>query len=812
MENTNTDIAKIESAVTPVTIEKLEVLAPDETNVSELENKVDSLSDAINSLTASVEQSSVANSSIINNSSITTNAPTSVVENVNNERANDNRQTVLIKKEEARERKEETEKKKQEKVEIKKFKQTDLLTKAISSLSQRFLKSETKKTDEKNTGFAKTFVKMFKEKSIDTVKQTVNAKNIMNSVGLREDGFVGGILHALNDKRIEKKEEKAAEKETAKKGAQDVLKYTEKGRRLTSETTRHDEQITELTSKGRSATKEEKETLKRLKIEKEESIKKAQEYGTKEYNTRTTRSKEIAELEKKQDEAKKLGGGADLSTEELQKLEKLKLEQNTQFKTVNLPLSKDTPQTTPQYAPTSPMTGANQPVKDLDPQTTFAERISKLRENVLAKSGAIEKATAQTEETLGTQLSPVAKKSLEAGVRSGIDEELLKLNEAQLAALEKLVDNTEETEEEKLEKGKKDGAGNIILPAAKAEKEKTSLLETLFGGMKGLMGNMTGLLRGLSGLPGILGGLGKLLLTLGGGGSALVRGAGALASTVAGGAAKAATTVAGAAKTALPALAKVAGPAAAVAAAGAAGYAAGKYVVNPLLDKATQTITGDKNDSFGTGIFKLFNDEEKPQKIQDILQNSRLGKTTEEERKLVKENTKIVDKIFEVDPGAKKAWEESKGGTVVAPSANTLRLMKEKEAALKKKEETSTSVAPVEPVKGTSNTTVTTPANAPTWADDVAVDGVKGGRTVAPVAKLADTAREVQITELTKKQMVLVDTQMKREMEMAEKTSAPSATVINNSNISNNTTQNRLMPPVRNSDPTYNNRLNAAFV
>jgi len=47
----------------------------------------------------------------------------------------------------------------------------------------------------------------------------------------------------------------------------------------------------------------------------------------------------------------------------------------------------------------------------------------------------------------------------------------------------------------------------------------------------------------------------------------------------------------------------IAKPVAAVAAAGAAGYAAGKYVVNPVLDYASEKITGTRGETFGGAIY-----------------------------------------------------------------------------------------------------------------------------------------------------------------------------------------------------------------
>lgn len=96
-------------------------------------------------------------------------------------------------------------------------------------------------------------------------------------------------------------------------------------------------------------------------------------------------------------------------------------------------------------------------------------------------------------------------------------------------------------------------------------------------------------------------------------------------------------------------LARMSLPALAVGAAGTAGYAIGDKVVNPLLDKATEAITGKEN-SFGTGIADMFGGFFK----------------SDAEKKLDEENRKFAAKVS-AKPADKKSIPMSSSMNSIEP-------------------------------------------------------------------------------------------------------------------------------------------------
>lgn len=149
------------------------------------------------------------------------------------------------------------------------------------------------------------------------------------------------------------------------------------------------------------------------------------------------------------------------------------------------------------------------------------------------------------------------------GVFQGIFEELKDVNEEQLEQLMKLVKLNTKSEEDTIEADRKEDLPTEVAKEAVVEKKKSkSLIESLgdLNPMKKIKDMVP------DGLGKIVKGAGKLLPAVG---SAL----------------------------------SAAGPAAAVAGAGAAGFALGNYVLNPLLNKGAEMMTGQKGETLGGAIY-----------------------------------------------------------------------------------------------------------------------------------------------------------------------------------------------------------------
>ncbi|MDR0673311.1 MAG: phage tail tape measure protein [Zoogloeaceae bacterium] len=143
------------------------------------------------------------------------------------------------------------------------------------------------------------------------------------------------------------------------------------------------------------------------------------------------------------------------------------------------------------------------------------------------------------------------------------------------------------------------------------------------------------------------------------------------ATTLATGALTAFAGVAGAAalamggKSAVGAAASVAakaGPAAAVAASGAAGYAAGTYIVNPILNKGAQLISGDERATLGTWFSDLMNKDEEDPLLKSV---------TPPEQKPVDVNTQIS---IQLDKGLLVQSQNTQvtGGAAVVNTGNIM--------------------------------------------------------------------------------------------------------------------------------------------
>lgn len=216
----------------------------------------------------------------------------------------------------------------------------------------------------------------------------------------------------------------------------------------------------------------------------------------------------IEEIEARKEEAKKLGAGAGITKQEEQKLQELKFQKENLFnekkkrerkyKAPRVPVPESTP--TPEPEPLS------------------------------------------------------MKESFFEGVAEGAAEELLKINQEQLATLKKIEANSIVSEEDRLEAKKQTEAAKPVEARREQKETNKGMLDSLLD-LKGMFKN---LIPGFSSLKNILPIVARL--------------------------------------------ATIAGPALAVAGAGAAGFMLGEKVVNPALDWAAQKLTGDKSATFGTGL------------------------------------------------------------------------------------------------------------------------------------------------------------------------------------------------------------------
>lgn len=290
---------------------------------------------------------------------------------------------------------------------------------------------------------------------------------------------------------------------------------------------------------------------------------------------------------------------------------------------------------------------------DAETEARREEARKKLKAN---KERFVTKKSVESEKTVQqeTQSSESIRKELMSGVREGLQQEyeslspedkaaldknpeerdimieaamqeIAKLSEEQLAELVRIANaldvNDLEEKENRLEEDKQQ------IDLKKEEKEEKNPTKSLLEKGLGLFRN------GFKGLSSIFS---KGLSFLGSGLTKLI---GPLASMV-------------------PSLLSSLGPAAGVVAAGAAGYAAGKYVVNPILNNAAESITGVEGETVGTGIYTAV----------DNIAGSKIGNMLgfkSDSQKLKEAETQAM-----VDLGKKKL---ANGEKVSAEMAKTLK-------------------------------------------------------------------------------------------------------------------------------------------
>jgi hypothetical protein len=502
-------------------------------------------------------------------------------------------------------------------------KQTERLIKAVMALEQRF-----KRAEERGPSTVKDFAKQ-------KLKEVFSTENMLDKIGLGKGTLIGSFLSIRRQNKEEEKERKAIEAGKAREFATGFKQYTDRGRSLS-------------------------------KIDENKALK----IGVELYEKHKNITQQIAQIEKKREDAKKLGSGADISKEDKEYLGQLYQDKENIFK---------------------------------DP--TMTPQMNRIKKTILKKGRVIPQAIRKFEEENKEKMTNEVRGEFAASIKSGIDEELLSLNQKQLDALDRMVELSEETEEERLESNIKGSPISIKKKEETKEKKDTSLLETLF--------NLTGLMKNLA--PAV---------------------------------ASLATVVA-------PLLAKLAAfalPGLGIAAAGAVGYVAGDKLVNPLLNKATQAVTGDKTATVGTGFYAANN------ALKSLYGQS-------DEQKMAKKETK--DRIsLGLDKIVKGESISSSMKTFLDSSVESM----------------------TEDQK------------------NIYYNNIRNANVVGQISKPSITTREIQNNQLE-----AVREQTRSIMqENAEAPVSSSASVTNN-NVNNLTKITQITPPVRNFDLSYNDRLRATF-
>lgn len=137
-------------------------------------------------------------------------------------------------------------------------------------------------------------------------------------------------------------------------------------------------------------------------------------------------------------------------------------------------------------------------------------------------------------------------------------------------------------------------------------------------------------------------------------------------------------------------------------------------------------------------------------KISTIVSNSRLGKTSKEDKEFAESHEEELEKVLSSSPNTREAWKASKGGTVAAPL-----------------------------------------------------------KPAASVSKQAVSSTEVNAVELEKSKETTE--RLEREKAVASTKQATAPVVVNNNSTTNNTKTNQISPPVRSPETTINNRLSSSY-
>jgi hypothetical protein len=431
---------------------------------------------------------------------------------------------------------------KAEQLENKKLKQTDKLTKAVLALTKRY-----EIADKKQIARDKLSIKdKLKEGLKDKLSNAFSLKSVAGLMGLGSGTVIGKMLDDRHDKKVEEKKSKQAEIANATKYAENNAKFNPesvegktKEAAIAHGVKLYKEQLSILTS------------IEKINSEISEASKLEQGESAKEYY-----KEELKVLKERLEVINKAG-----------KLPTNRVSQGT----IPAPVTAEEP-----AAVVPPATPVSSPVSEKTTDTMEKESTKVMIENghdtlnelidirdyLMEKGDVLGAAVTQLETDTGKTITPMEKESLAAGIRAGMDEELLKINEEQLDALRKLVKSSEVSLEDKLEAKKKSLDGITSLVAANPKEKSKSILSNIMdivevfkkgGPMAGALAAASTLARGaLSvGSTVVKGGIG-LAKGAAGVGSTLIKGGADLAksgvgklATVAPGAAKGAASAAG---------------------------------------------------------------------------------------------------------------------------------------------------------------------------------------------------------------------------------------------------------------------------
>jgi hypothetical protein len=348
-----------------------------------------------------------------------------------------------------------------QKQDAKQLKQTEKLTKAVMDLTKRY------KTNEelaKKVGLfgGKGILGSAKEGIKNKLSDTFSLKNLGSLMGLGSGTMIGSLLESRHENKKEAVLAKKAETEKAKQFAENHAKYNPEGQALAEQS-----QEAAIAHGVKLYTEQRDLMIEILKVK--EEIKQADETG----HGDAARARLNPGLKAMQDHHAAISTGGVKPA----KAKKESLAQPEESGTKVAPLAQP----------------------EEDPLVT-------LREALLTKGDVVNRSITQLETDNGKPMSAEEKEQLAGGIRGGMDEELLKLNKEQLEALKKLVKNSEQTEEDKLEAKKKDPILSID-KVVKTEDKKGGLfsfLSSLGPLFKGLTSGLGGLLKLIPGVSTIL--------------------------------------------------------------------------------------------------------------------------------------------------------------------------------------------------------------------------------------------------------------------------------------------------------------------
>lgn len=515
-----------------------------------------------------------------------------------------------------------------EQIEKQKKIQTDKLIDAVLSLEKRFKKTEDQTTVGK---VVSSISDSFKEK----LKNAFSLSTAASAIGIKRGSFIGSLIEERQEKIKQDIKDKLSERKEARSFASGFAKYTDTGRNLA------------------------KTDRKAALLE-----------GVKVYSKKKDLNSKIKAIETEIEEAKKLGSGADITPERRMELNSLTVElenllrpegkkisesvaaprvQNQEPR--NLKIDKITARDEVRPGDmfgtarvTDVITKADEEKKNPE---TFEERVLRMeKEQNLRKAQA-------------TMVSP----------EKGNDDPSLEIEKKQLTALETLVKNSQQSEEDLLESKIKNPVA-ITKKEQKEKKESTKGLLDSLGNIGAMLGGFIPALSGISSSFKLIG----------------------------------------------PVLGKLAGialPAAGLAAAGIVGAGIGKYVVNPALDKGAQLLTGEKDATLGTALNSMVDGDVNA--IQDKLQNIVLYKvkpgkklTPDEKQFLSRNKDKMNPALRKIYDSMDKVSLKKKETTTRETLSQQLQSSSSEMIQIEKEKVVETSKAPTTNIQtnNTSNTNV----------------------------------------------------------------------------------------------------------